>query len=198
MAEYQCPTLEEVFLQLCRSYDSKNQTKITPQTENQIQTIDTNDVNLPTNNRLSLAVDLTRVKALLVKYWVLTKRRPMLLASYYFVTALTLLTWNLLFGRDVNRLPVALYNGDECPQNLSRMFVQAIDVNRISFRDYTDRYSAVESVRKGVNHMAVEFRYNFSEAFESRVTDVFGADDQDIEQSLIHLYVDNTSIIFFN
>ncbi|CAG2164241.1 unnamed protein product [Oppiella nova] len=57
--------------------------------------------------------------------------------------------YNLIIGGELNNMPVALYNNDEQPQQLSRMFIDSIDGQRIKFNEYQDLESAVNSVRNG-------------------------------------------------
>ncbi|CAG2109355.1 unnamed protein product, partial [Medioppia subpectinata] len=117
MDEYQCPTLEDVFLQLCQINDN------TVAFSQDMKSKDNTDIDL-NNNSLTTCETIIHYK-------------------------------NNAF----------------------------IDWQRL-------KAIAVQSVTNGDNYLALEFRDNFSDSFETRVTDMFDASDDVVEQSLIHLYVD--------
>ncbi|CAG2101589.1 unnamed protein product [Medioppia subpectinata] len=59
---------------------------------------------------------------------------------------------------------------------------------------YSSIDSAVQSVINGNNYLVFEFRDKFSDNFETRVTEMFDASDESIENSVIHLYIDLSKI----
>ncbi|CAG2166699.1 unnamed protein product, partial [Oppiella nova] len=202
MSEYQCSTLEEVFLQLCYQHNKdKNNANLIEQSSDDSNNLGISNINpiendlINTANISSKRLDMTRVNAMLMKYWIFIKRKPQFIFIYYTMVIITLCAWNLIVGRDINGISVAVYNNDESPQRLSRMLIHSIDDKHITFVDYPDLESAVNSVRNGRNYLALEFRQNFSDAFETRVTDPFSATDEDVEESLIHLYLDNSNAV---
>ncbi|CAG2101312.1 unnamed protein product [Medioppia subpectinata] len=147
MAEYQCPTLEDVFLQLCHSMEN------TVTLRHDLNSHDNTDIDL--NNNI-----LTTI------------------------------------GQDIKHIPVGVYNNDLIGDNqtsLSHLIIDSINAQNIRISHYPSIDNAVQSVTNGDNYLALEFRDNFTDSFETRVTDMFDASDDVVEQSLIHLYVDLSS-----
>ncbi|CAG2169229.1 unnamed protein product [Oppiella nova] len=104
----------------------------------------------------------------------------------------------MVVAQDTINIPGALYNNDTSPKNWPRMFIDSVGKQSIKFREYPDLESAVNSVRNGLNYLALEFRQNFSDAFETRVTDPLSATDEELNQSGIYLYLDYTVFCFTN
>ncbi|CAG2100764.1 unnamed protein product, partial [Medioppia subpectinata] len=197
MDEYECPTLEDVFLQLCHSKEnaitSRHEFKSKDNTE-----IDLNN-NLSTESEAKIHyknnafIDWQRIKAMLIKQWIAIKRRPLFMCAYYALTVITMITLNMILAQDIKHIPVGVYNTDLIGDNqtsLSRLFIDSIDPKGMRLTHYPSIDSAVQSVTNGDNYLVFEFRDNFSDSFETRVTDIFDASDESVEESLIHLYVD--------
>ncbi|CAG2108807.1 unnamed protein product [Medioppia subpectinata] len=203
MAEYQCPTLEDVFLQLCHLSESgvtldqdlryKDNTDIDL---NSINTLTTIEANIDYKN--NEFIDWQRMKALLIKQWIIIKRRPILIAIYYGIIISTLVSLNMVISQNINNIAVGISNNDitlgDNQTSLAHLFVDSIDPKSLSLSQYESIDSAVQSVRNGDNYLTLEFRDNFTDCFESRVIDTFDATDECVEQNKLGQMLDKTNI----
>ncbi|CAG2114281.1 unnamed protein product, partial [Medioppia subpectinata] len=197
MDEYECPTLEDVFLQLCHlndnnvalSQDLKSNNNTNNGLNNKILT--TSEIKIYYKN--NLFVDWQRMKAMLIKQWIAIKSRPLFVCAYYCLIIISMTSLHLIFGQDIKHMPVGVYNSNQIDVNqtsLSNLIIDSINPQNMRLTHYPSIDSAVQSVTNGDNYLALEFRDNFSDSFEMRVTEMFDASDDVVEQSLIHLYVD--------
>ncbi|CAG2103917.1 unnamed protein product, partial [Medioppia subpectinata] len=187
MAEHQCNTLEEVFLQLVTQTKSINNKSYDQNTCNTTQLYDNN-----CNNEKF--IDLTRVRAMLWKYYILTNRRPLFLFMFYIIPIIALISMQLTVGQSPYNIPVGLYNGDTQPAELSRQYIRSINAQYLRLNEFPNSTRAVQSVREGRNFMAIEFSENFTNAFNARLTDILEMSDDDLDNSQIKLYVDMSNI----
>ncbi|CAG2105029.1 unnamed protein product [Medioppia subpectinata] len=198
MAEYECPTLEDVFLQLCHSSEN------TATLRQDMKRIDNTDIDLNNTNILTTIdsninynnnafIDWQRLKAMLIKQWIAIKKRPLFMCVYYGITIITMVVMKMIFAGSIQRIPIGVYNTDLTVDNetsLSNLIINSMNAKHVRLSHYPSIDSAVQSVTNGDNYLVFEFRDNFSANFETRVTDMFDASDEAVEQSLIRLYVD--------
>ncbi|CAG2115160.1 unnamed protein product, partial [Medioppia subpectinata] len=99
---------------------------------------------------------------------------------------------HLVFAQDIRHIPVGVYNSDLTDDqiSLSNLILDSINPQNMRISHYPSLDSAVQSVTNGDNYLVFEFRNNFSDSFETRVTDMFDASNDVIKQSLIYLYAD--------
>ncbi|CAG2101120.1 unnamed protein product [Medioppia subpectinata] len=202
MDEYQCPTLEDVFLQLCHSKENTdNLNKDTKCSGNTNIYLDNNDIITPIEENINYKnnafIDWQRMKAMLIKQTIMIKRRPLFVCAYYGLTIIGIIAMNMIITQDIKHIPFGVYNSDVINDNqtsLSRLFIDSLDLNNVRLSHYPSSDSAVKSVINGSNYLVFEFRDNFSNNFETRVTDMFDASNESIENGIIHLYVDFSNI----
>ncbi|CAG2106805.1 unnamed protein product [Medioppia subpectinata] len=199
MDEYECPTLEDVFLQLCHSTEN---TVALRQDLNKWESnadIDLNNNNILTTNETNIKynnnafIDFQRIKAMLIKQWIAIKRRPLFMCAYYTLVIISMASMNIYISNDIKHIPIAIYNGDvdNIDQlSLSNLFINSINDKNMRISHYTSIDSAVQSVTNGDNYLALEFRTNFSDNFESRVVDMFDTSDDVLNNSAIRMYID--------
>ncbi|XP_054159270.1 ABC transporter G family member 23-like [Oppia nitens] len=216
---YNCQTLEDVFLYLCVNYRNNIIKRNTTQPVNeQLDTTtttsivhdlrpnklsdDNNNENNYKNNEINslkqmFNIDGKRVNTMLWKYWILTLRRPQFLLLFYVLPliALTSMKWSI--GRKPHHIPVAVYNADNSSQ-LSKMFLNSIEPYYMSLYEYPTNESAANSVRDGVNTIAMMFKKNFSDNFALRLTDLFDMTDEELDSSQIKIVADFSDSIVGN
>jgi len=195
MSEYQCSTLEEVFLRLCQRDIQRRKSR----QMSLVQALSTvrideilEDVEESPKNGHKLnkkLIEVSRIKAMLWKYYVLALRRPMFLIMYYMIPIVALVTMNWTISQSPYNIPVAIYNADLNPK-LSQLYIDSIDKEYLRLTEYPDNASAFESVVKGKNYLSINFAENFSDSFETRLTDVFDLSDLEVNDSLIKIYID--------
>ena len=194
--EYNCQTLEAVFLLLCqqkihRKKSIKANEKIaeTEQTaeeqpnDQQLEAIP-KDVSKHNKN-----VDITRIKAMLMKYYTLSIRRPIFLYLFYFMPFIVLTAVQIALGQHPAHIPMVIFNEDLNPE-FSQTMIEALDKHNVDLRMASSNESAFQSVVNGTNYMSVVFGKNFTETFEYRVTDILDITDEELELSKIKVYVD--------
>lgn len=194
---YNCQTLEEVFLILCqnRIKSIKSGHSVCPfgpiaDSANEFNDNDNQEKatldKRHTNNRMIAG---NRIRAMLSKYYILTLRRPLYFLMFYFVPIISLITMRFSIGQSPYGIPAAIFNEDQ-GRDLSNLFIDTIDKNYIIINEYKDNQSAYESVVRGTNYVSIVFTQNFSETFETRVTDLLHMDEEEISGSLIRIYMD--------
>ncbi|CAG2116258.1 unnamed protein product, partial [Medioppia subpectinata] len=193
MAEYQVSTLEEVFLRLCQQDIKRRKSRqleaIESQTRKTIQLsdvlADNTDDQFEDNNPGKLnkkPVEWCRIKAMLWKYYILTLRRPLYLFMYYSIPIIALTAMNYTISQSPYNIPVAIVNADLNPK-LSQLYLDSIDPYFLRLTNYPDNQSAIDSIVKGKNYMSIAFSENFSDTFETRITDVFDLTDFEVEEN---------------
>ncbi|CAG2167741.1 unnamed protein product, partial [Oppiella nova] len=153
MSEYQCSTLEEVFLRLCQRDIQRRKSR----QMSLVQALSTvrigeilEDVEESPKNGHKLnkkLIEVSRIKAMLWKYYVLALRRPMFLIMYYMIPIVALVTMNWTISQSPYNIPVAIYNADLNPK-LSQLYIDSIDKEYLRLTEYPDNASAFESVVK--------------------------------------------------
>ena len=196
LEEYNCQTLEAIFLLLCqqklvRKRSNKPLEMITETEQTEEEQLDnqhsekvTKDVILPNKS-----LDISRVKAMLLKYYTLSLRRPIFLYLFYFMPFIVLTAVHIALGQYPAHIPMVIVNQDLNPE-FSNTMIDAIDKYHIDLKMASSNESAFESVVNGTNYMSVVFGKNFTETFEYRVKDIFELTDEEIESSNIKVYVD--------
>ena len=195
LRHYNSKTIEEVFLILCqnriKSLQSgqtvtsfKPEVKVNYGIKEREMSAMSGKRNI--NNKI---ITSNRIKAMLSKYWILTLRQPFYLLMYYMIPLLVYTSMRLSIGKDPYNIPAAVYN-DDLTGNLSQIFIDSIDKTYIKINVFEDNKTAYESVVKGKNYLSLGFGQNFSQSFETRLTDMLNTDDIEIENSRIQLHLD--------
>ena len=195
LRQYNSKTLEEVFLILCQKRNKclksgqtitsfKPEVKVNYETKDREMSALSGKRNI--NNKI---ITSHRIKAMLSKYWILTHRRPLYLIMYFTVPLLALTSMRLSIGKDPYNIPAAVYNGD-LTKNMSQRFIDSIDKTYIRINEFDYNKTAYDSVVRGNNYVSIVFEKNFSDTFETRLTDLLNMDDFEIDNSLIKIYID--------
>ncbi|XP_054160812.1 ABC transporter G family member 23-like [Oppia nitens] len=206
MSQYQCSTLEDVFLRLCQTDIQRRKSRqIDPailannfNNDKSSKSDDTNDLIQKHDSKVSnqhvfnnSVFDLTRIRAMCWKYYTLTKRRPLFLFGFYLIPMIALITMNLTISKSPYNIPVAIYNQDVSNDGrLSQLFIDSIDKDYIALNYFTDNQSAYDSIVAGKNSLSIVFGQNFSDAFEIRANDLFDLSDDEVDESGIKVYID--------
>ena len=196
LQEYNCQTLESVFLLLCEQ---------TIQTQNSIKSLQNVDKNeeesddqvleknreecIKVNQNINRNFDLMRTKAMLFKYYTLSVRKPIFLYLFYFMPFLALASLKIALGQYPTNIPMVIVNHDIDPY-YSNVMIDSIDRKHIDLQFSESNETAFESVLNGYNYMSVVFGKNFSDTFEYRLKDLFDITDEELEESKIKVYVD--------
>ncbi|CAG2168695.1 unnamed protein product [Oppiella nova] len=222
LQQFNCGTLEEVFLTLCvnRNKNLKNRDKNFNEMPNYSQTSDNNNIehkidgniieeNFGLNDEMKnnynkhmihtrrRGIDLKRIKTMLSKNFLLTVRRPLYLIVFYVMPLIALACMKLSIGRKPHHIPVAFYNADP-NSKLSQLFLDSIEPYYLSLQEYRDNQSAVNSVTNGVNTLALIFQQNFSDTFALRLTDLYDMTDDELDTSQVKVYADFSDSIVGN
>ncbi|CAG2106321.1 unnamed protein product, partial [Medioppia subpectinata] len=218
MDEYSCRTLEDVFLRLCRQKMAENESKkfsqLNSKRENTVEVykkIDKTEFIEPCveytgtkkerghNYKTSATksnkfIDKDRLKALILKNFIRSKRNPLVFIVFYLIPVISLSFCTLTIGPKPQHVTVAVYNGEADPK-LSQAFVDRIDKQFIQEIYYPTAEAAIESVVKGYNAYAMTFRPNFTDSFETRMIYPLDLNDEEIEDSKIRLYADMSNTV---
>ena len=194
LEEYNCQTLESVFLLLCQQrIQTKRTIKPSELLKNCNNTIDEQSNHLERPKKSGQGenngLDFTRVKAMLRKNYILSLRKPIILYHFYFTPILALTTLYFAISGDPSNVPMVIYNEDLNPE-YSQIIIDSIDKKSIHVKMSGSNETAFESVVNGTNYMSLVFGKNFSDTFEYRIRDVFEITDEELELSQIKLYVD--------
>ncbi|CAG2171349.1 unnamed protein product [Oppiella nova] len=192
MSEYQCSTLEEVYYKLCINRRNSQTPKHT-ETNRKISANETtiaDKTNSPSDERF---IDITRVKAMLWKYYVLSTRKPVFLYLFYLMPVLVLTCLRYAVGHVPHNIPIVVYNGEYDHPDLSRQYIDAIDREHLLITESRDFDAAYQSVVNGTNTLMIGLGANFSYGFETRMLDYISLDADDLDESKIKLYVDFTN-----
>ncbi|CAG2109985.1 unnamed protein product [Medioppia subpectinata] len=103
----------------------------------------------------------------------------------------------LSIGRKPHHIPVAYYNADPNAK-LSQLFLDSIEPYYLSLHEYGDNETAVNSVRDGINTLALIFKQNFSQTFALRLTDLYDMTDEELDASQVKVYADFSDSIVGN
>ena len=210
LEEYRCDTLEEVFLSICLqtrkerrasrlSTTFKEETNASKMSEsNAINSIVKSGTSLMALKGDDLMVDFIRIKAMIWKYYILTKRQPLFLMLFYAIPLLAIAAMKVAVGRNPINTPIAVYNADIDPK-LSQQFLDLLDKRYTVLHAFTTNQSAYDSVVRGKNAISVVFPQNYSDDFWLRFSDLFQMTDEELDNSIIKLYADmsNPAIGYF-
>ena len=210
MEEYQCRTLEDVFLNLCK--EKKEGKSILKQKSiengNCVKSLDTNQLNgvhyrgnkeRAINYRTSAVktnklIDRDHMKALLLKNYIRSKRNPLVFVIFYVIPIISISFATITIGPKPQHIRIAIHNAEPTPR-LSQTFLNRIDKKFVKEIFYPDDESAIESVKRGENVFAMTFHRNFTESFETRILYPIDLNDQEVEESKIKLYTDMSDTV---
>ena len=210
MEEYQCRTLEDVFLNLCK--EKKEGKSILKQKSiengNCVKSSDTNHLNgvhyrgnkeRAINYRTSAVktnklIDRDHMKALLLKNYIRSKRNPLVFVIFYVIPIISISFATITIGPKPQHIRIAIHNAEPTPR-LSQTFLNRIDKKFVKEIFYPDDESAIESVKRGENVFAMTFHRNFTESFETRILYPIDLNDQEVEESKIKLYTDMSDTV---
>ena len=132
-----------------------------------------------------------RIKTILWKYYLETKRVSLPIAFYFLLPLFTLLILKLCWGVP-KHLPIAVFNDDQ--GTIADNYLNSMDEHYVKLNYYKTIGPGIESVKCGLNYALLVFNQNYSTAFESRISGLLEASDDDIRDSLLGLYLDNSDI----
>ena len=215
--QYRCQSLELVFLALCQNQrkHNTNNNKINNNEYNEYESdgdrkfnyniieenLNDNEMSIENTNVNSNYVnnksfDLSRVKANIMKNYILTKRRPLFLFIFYVIPFIALISMKFSIGQKPKHIPVAVYNEDN--QRFSKLFLHSIDSKYLRPEIFAENQTAFDSVVDGKNTISIVFTKNFSKTFELRITDVFEMTDNELDSSAVKIYADFSDSIVGN
>ena len=182
--EYQCQTLEEVYLKLF-----ERRSKIS----NKVNIIEEFDSKSNITNKSFNLIDFQNMKTLLWHSYKRSMRLPQLWVIYFLLKVIILTSVRLSMTEPPNNLKVGIYNGEINPE-LSLKFIEFVDKDIIYLNEYQSPEEAMESVINGTNSISFQFTPNFTDSFISRAENTFATDQKDLDDSKINLVVDNSNI----
>ncbi|CAG2111247.1 unnamed protein product [Medioppia subpectinata] len=193
MAEYECPTLEDVYYKLCinRRNSQHKLHELKPENTSNKE-IKPKPVIKP---QAKPFIDFQRVLALLWKYYTLTMRRPFFLYVYFLLPLIVLTCVRYAIGHTPRHVPIVVHNGEmDAPNSeLSRQYIEAIDKEYVQIHEVRDFDDAYKSVVNGTNSLMISLSHNFTAQFETRMLDYLTLDEVELDESKIKLYVDFTN-----
>lgn len=208
MAEYECRSLEDVFLNLCKEKkEGKSYAKVMPKengnyikrSENKINVHYCDSKERAINYRTSAVksnklIDKDRMKALLLKNYIRSKRNPLVFVIFYVIPIISISFATMTIGPKPQNIRIAIHNAEPTPK-LSQTFLNRIDKVFVKEIYYPDDKSAIESVVRGENVFAMTFHHNFTESFETRILYPIDLNEQEVEESKIKLFADMSDTV---
>ncbi|CAG2162880.1 unnamed protein product [Oppiella nova] len=207
--QYNCVTLEEVFLKLCEEDCDdlkRSKDRISLRLEkhaNRKKSLFPSDQISPYLDPEIAAklwvepkytqkpIDIQRIKALIHKNYLKLKGNPMLVFFFLILPVIQITLFCESVVKQPDQLPVAIHS-PEVNGNLSDAFIRFIDQKMMKLIYHKTLESAIDSVYKGKAWYAISMSDNFSDAFDIRATDAEHMTDEDIEESKIKLYPDHS------
>ena len=207
MVEYGCGSLEDVFLRLCKQKMEEKK----PKGGEKSQPLAIKAKPLPIKRQYSdqkdramnyktsafktdKFMDRDRMKALLLKNWIRSRRNPLVFVIFFLIPIISLSFCTITIGPKPHHVRVAIYNGESEPR-LSKTFLDRIDKSFIEEIYYSDNETAIQSVVKGQNAYAMSFHPNFSDSFDTRILYAVDLDEQEIDESKIKLFADMSDTV---
>ncbi|XP_054155278.1 ABC transporter G family member 23-like [Oppia nitens] len=167
MDQYGVKSLEEVYLKLTITRRRSRRQSLNPLLfSEERDAIEVNEENQKFNkiSQKNKYLSLSRMSVLLWRNYLQLKGNPLLIVSFYSLTAIIITLMALVFNQDFKDMSIAIYNGDS--------------------------QSAMDSVVNGVNLLALEFSQNFSNGFEERIQSPQDVSDQSIADSTVKMTLD--------
>ncbi|XP_054161357.1 ABC transporter G family member 20-like [Oppia nitens] len=219
MREYQCSTLEEVYLRLCQKNiqhqkdmrqlevmatdgqssdisDIEMRTLTNPITDEDISELDEISHRISGSYRKKF-IDMKHIQAMVWKSFMRTKRNPFLMIFFHILPLIVLTILSVSIGIPPINIPVAVYNGEPVAK-LSQRYLDTIDSKHIQLVYYPSNESAYESVVRGINRMSIVFSSNFTDSFETRLLYPTELDDNELETTKIKVYADFSDTVVGN
>jgi hypothetical protein len=209
LEQYKDTSLEEVFLQLCqedcgeikrRQPQSETELKYKPTrrlTQFEIKALRNPEINNPYDHNIRHKhIDFPRLKALLRKNYLKLKGNPLLVFFFLILPVIQITLLCLSLVKLPDHLPIAIHS-PELNGNLSDAFLDTLDPFMIKQEFHQTLDSAIDTVKSGKAWCAISMSANFSDAFEIRATEGNDMTDEEVEDSKIKLYPDNSDTFIY-
>ena len=202
MNDYQCSTLEAVYLTLWK----RNEQMLTYRRRSTIMDIEGDlpkDIDLYRNiqrqsshNYMRHTIDMQRILALIWKFIIRSMRSPFVVFLFNVVPLIAISSLYYSLGQLPYDIPVSVYNGESVPI-LSNQFIETINKRFVRVKHYNSLESAIDSVVEGKNVFAIAIADNFTQTLESRLKNPFkiNMSESEINSSTIRLYSDFSNSI---
>ena len=147
---------------------------------------------------LSSLVDISHMKALLLKNVINLKRNPMAVFFSLILPVVQIVLYCVSVNKMPNNLSVSVYNSDNNiggggKNSLAETFFNCLDKNVINLKRCNSTKEAVQNVIDGKSWYAITVTSaNFTDIFKNRLRDAWHLEDEDFEDSKIALYVDHS------
>nr|WMI51951.1 ABCE1 [Dermanyssus gallinae] len=214
LEQYNCASLEDVFLKLCLA-DKEGRTavkqNVPPPYELPLDVKYTlppggnahfnpsarrphhlNEYAINTNQQHTFFEKYCRAMALILKNTTRLKRNIPVLLFNFLVPSFQIVLFCLCIGADPFDLPMAVVNADHRPI-YSQRFLQSLSNHTIIQRPYNRLEDALASVERGENWGVISIGRHYSAALQQRFILGFDADNETIADSTIDIYMDMTN-----
>ncbi|CAG2116524.1 unnamed protein product, partial [Medioppia subpectinata] len=200
--EYNCQTLEEVFLKLTQQHYKQLKGGDKQVNQGSARVVDTTMKprrHLLLNTRGAHRhryVDISHMRALFYKSYIQLKGVYISLILFFILPVITIYGFSMSVGGVPLRVRVGLYTGaDRDTYNMSQQFIHSINESLLSPTYYEAKQAAIDSVVAGKNMFALIYPVNYSENMRARLPDPFNADIEVLNNSVIREYVDHSNTI---
>ena len=192
MDEYQCQSLETVFLKLW-TQNKIVKSVVKSETSDGHTSLRTENPNYQKDYTRKY-LDIYRVLALIWKFYLRSKMYPILLIGFIAIPFLSVFSVYLSIGQLPHDIPMAIYTDEPTPI-LSKQLINTFDTRMMKVCHFKSKDSAIRSLSEGKNSLGIFFGHNFTNDFKSRLLDPLKITDEELDSSMIKLQVDMSQAV---
>ena len=200
--EYNCESLEDVFLLLCQNHYKRlregrkvrtqvsEEVRVPPEPEEEIL------ADIKPKRVSNKGIDSQRMGALLTKSYIRLKRNPFVTLMFFFLPLIIITIFKKTVGTSPRHIPMAIHTDQDLDTKfMAQRFLNEFLPDQIRYDIYPTEDEAINSVVKGKSMSALIFPANWSQSLLERMPSPFHVSEQVLNNSIVRIYVDHSNAI---